>query len=225
MKPDGCIPLGCISTGDIEQKPHEGTQDFGVSEVESKISSTAQIAASSLWTEEQHQLQYDCHVLIREALLVKALRPDGLPSALAKLVGRICGPDFLHIPELSQSDMDRIVHHQITATVPIILIASPGFDPGAKIANLAQATNHHITSIAMGSEEGYAGADRAISSAARQGTWVLLKNVHLAPIWLMDLEKSLFRMHLHNNFRIFLTMELSVKVRLNKCLAIVTTAL
>lgn len=43
--------------------------------------------------------------------------------------------------------------------------------------------------------------------------WVMLKNVHLAPGWLMQLEKKLHSLQPHACFRLFLTMEINPKVR------------
>ena len=43
-------------------------------------------------------------------------------------------------------------------------------------------------------------------------SWVLLKNVHLAPQWLVSLEKKLHSITPHANFRLFLTMEINPKV-------------
>lgn len=45
--------------------------------------------------------------------------------------------------------------------------------------------------------------------------WVLLKNVHLAPQWLVQLEKKLHSLQPHANFRLFLTMEVNPKVPVN----------
>merc|ERR1719491_2329437 len=68
----------------------------------------------------------------------------------------------------------------------------------------------------MGSPEGYALADTAIDECAKTGRgWVLLKNVHLSPSWLSDLEKRLHRKSGHPNFKLFLTMELNPKVPAN----------
>lgn len=67
----------------------------------------------------------------------------------------------------------------------------------------------------MGSAEGFGLADQAISSAIKTGTWVMLKNVHLAPSWLGQLEKKLHSMKPHRNFRLFLTMETNPKVPVN----------
>lgn len=45
--------------------------------------------------------------------------------------------------------------------------------------------------------------------------WVLLKNVHLAPQWLVQLEKKLHSLQPHTNFRLFLTMEINSSVPVN----------
>ena len=42
--------------------------------------------------------------------------------------------------------------------------------------------------------------------------WVLLKNVHLAPQWLVTLEKKLHTLTPHPGFRLFMTMEINPKV-------------
>jgi dynein heavy chain 1 len=42
-----------------------------------------------------------------------------------------------------------------------------------------------------------------------------LKNVHLAPQWLVTLEKRLHAMPAHNQFRLFLSMEIHPKLPSN----------
>lgn len=42
--------------------------------------------------------------------------------------------------------------------------------------------------------------------------WVMLKNVHLAPQWLVQLEKKLHSLTPHSSFRLFLTLEITPKV-------------
>ena len=64
----------------------------------------------------------------------------------------------------------------------------------------------------MGSNEGLATADKAVSNAASVGTWVLVKNVHLTPAWLQSLEKRLDALRPHPNFKLFLSMESSPKI-------------
>ena len=88
----------------------------------------------------------------------------------------------------------------------------PGFDASGRVDDLATEINKQITSIAIGSAEGFNQADKAIASAAKSGRWVMLKNVHLAPQWLVQLEKKLHSITPHNSFRLFLTMEINPKV-------------
>ena len=72
-----------------------------------------------------------------------------------------------------------------------------------------------ITSL--GSAEGFKSSEKAINSASKSGTWVLLKNVHLAPNWLVQLEKKIHALKSHPSFRLFLSMDITPKVLL-KCL-------
>lgn len=70
-----------------------------------------------------------------------------------------------------------------------------------------------LVSVAIGSAEGFDQAEKAMQSSSKTGTWVLLKNVHLAPNWLSDVQKFIFRLDKpHPNFRLFLTMESNPKV-------------
>lgn len=69
-------------------------------------------------------------------------------------------------------------------------------------------------SFFRGSAEGFTLAEQAINTAAKQGNWVLLKNVHLAPQWLKELEKKLHSLKPHESFRLFLSTEIHPKVLL-----------
>ena len=64
----------------------------------------------------------------------------------------------------------------------------------------------------LGSAEGFTLAEQAIASASKQGDWVLLKNVHLAPQWLKELEKKLHSLKPQESFRLFLSTEIHPKV-------------
>lgn len=193
-EPEKSIPAGCYETTPFDQ---------------------AEEAAFESFPEPRQQLHRNVKSAIRDALVIKAMRPDRLLLALANVVEMICGKEFLQVSEVLQEDLHAIVTKQLKPIIPVVLVSAPGFDPSSKVLWAAQKQNQNITSIAMGSEEGYAVADKAIASAARQGTWVLLKNVHLSSSWLADLEKRLFRMQFHDNFRVFMSMEFSSKVQ--KC--------
>ena len=69
-----------------------------------------------------------------------------------------------------------------------------------------------VSFLSSGSAEGFTQADKVINSSSKSGRWVMLKNVHLAPQWLVQLEKKLHNLTPHPAFRLFLTMEINPKV-------------
>jgi dynein heavy chain 1 len=149
---------------------------------------------------------------LQNALVIKCLRPDRLVPALACFVDRVFDRDLLLE---TRYDLDRLVQDETTASTPLCLVSVPGHDASYRVDALVQATSARCTSVAMGSQEGYALADQAIATAARNGSWVLLKNVHLAPSWLGQLEKRLQNLGANRAFRLFLTMEATPKIPVN----------
>ncbi|CAK7266377.1 dynein heavy chain [Sporothrix epigloea] len=143
-------------------------------------------------------------------LLVKLFRLDRLVPAAEKFVTLVLGQDLFDIVE----DLGGTVT-QVSATRPIALVSSPGFDASYKVDNLVERMTARCTNIAMGSAEGLASADKAVSNAAQMGSWVLIKNVHLAPTWLQSLEKRMDSLNPHADFRLFLSMESSPKIPVN----------
>jgi dynein heavy chain 1 len=147
---------------------------------------------------------------LRSLLFVKLFRIDRFVPAAEKFVTAVFGEDLLQVT----GDLKQIVE-QVSSTTPIALCSSPGFDASYKVDNLVQQQRAQCANIAMGSNEGLGSADKAISNAAATGTWVLVKNVHLAPTWLQSLEKRLNALKPHANFRLFLSMESSPKIPVN----------
>jgi len=80
---------------------------------------------------------------------------------------------------------------------------------------LATLLGKRYKSVAMGSAEGYDLADKGINSAIKQGGWVLLRNIHLCPGWVGQLEKRLHSRVPHQDFRLFLTSEIHPKLPSN----------
>jgi dynein heavy chain 1 len=115
----------------------------------------------------------------------------------------------------SSYDLGAMVSDEVPASTPLALISVPGYDASYRVENLIQNTGARSSSVAMGSQEGFTLADQAIATASRQGSWVLLKNVHLAPSWLGQLEKKLQTLNPHRNFRLFLTMEAQPSIPVN----------
>ncbi|KAI6134168.1 dynein heavy chain protein 1, partial [Pisolithus croceorrhizus] len=118
--------------------------------------------------------------------------------------------------ELStELDLGAMVMNEVPSTTPLALVSITGYDASYRVETLIQTVGARSSSVAMGSQEGFTLADQAIAAASRQGTWVLLKNVHLAPTWLGQLEKRLHTLHPHRNFRLFLTMEANPAIPVN----------
>ncbi|CAJ0883095.1 1976_t:CDS:10 [Entrophospora sp. SA101] len=121
-------------------------------------------------------------------------------------------PGFIAQAEL---DLKEMVLDEIQPSTPISLCSVPGYDASYRVDNLVAELNIKCKSVAMGSQEGFTLADQAIAASVKNGEWVLLKNVHLAPSWLGHLEKKLHSMKPNRNFRLFLTMETNPKVPVN----------
>ncbi|KAF2129349.1 dynein heavy chain [Dothidotthia symphoricarpi CBS 119687] len=159
-----------------------------------------------VWAEDLNKL--DKH--LRALILVKLFRVDRFVPAVERFVVEVFGKDILDV----SGDLGDIVK-QVTATTPVALSSSPGFDASYKVDNLVQRENVSCTNIAMGSNEGAASADKAIANAINTGNWVLVKNVHLAPQWLQSLEKRLEAHRPNPNFRLFLSMESNPRIPVN----------
>ena len=147
--------------------------------------------------------------VFKELYLIKVLRPDKFTVVAGKLGKKILGEQILEVPPV---DMKQIVEKESSSKSPILLSSAPGNDPSFKVEQLVKETNKKMTSVAIGSAEGFDLADKAINAAAKSGSWVLLKNVHLAPSWLSEVEKKIYRLQLHDNFRLFLTTEFNPKI-------------
>ncbi|KAK4683210.1 dynein heavy chain [Podospora pseudoanserina] len=143
-------------------------------------------------------------------LLVKLFRLDRFVPTAERFVTLVFGNDLFDIVEDLKQTVD-----QVSATRPISLVSSPGFDASYKVDSLVERMRVRCTNIAMGSNEGLASADKAISNAAQTGSWVLIKNVHLAPTWLQSLEKRMESLNPNPEFRLFLSMESSPKIPVN----------
>lgn len=160
----------------------------------------------AIWDENMEKRDQE----LLSLLLVKLFRLDRFVPAAERFVTTVFGPNLLDTAEDLKQTVD-----QVSASRPIALCSSPGFDASYKVDNLVERSRATCTNIAMGSNEGLATADKAVSNAAANGSWVLVKNVHLAPTWLQSLEKRMDSLKPHPDFRLFLSMESSPKIPVN----------
>lgn len=153
-------------------------------------------------------------IALHQLLLIQAFRPDRVVAASHIFVSAVMGESFMELAE-KELDFGSCVEQQLNSNTPALLCSVTGFDASGRVDDLAAELNKQISSIAIGSAEGFNQADRAINMACKTGKWVILKNVHLAPQWLVQLEKKLHSIQSHPGFRLFLTMEINPKVPVN----------
>lgn len=151
---------------------------------------------------------------MHQLLVIQALRPDRTMAMSQSVVSTVLGPSFMDSAE-SELDLASVVEKEVKSTNPILMCSVPGYDASGRVDDLSAELSKSLTSIAIGSSEGFSQADKVINSSAKNGRWVMLKNVHLAPQWLVQLEKKLHTLSPHPNFRLFLTLEIHPKIPVN----------
>jgi dynein heavy chain 1 len=145
---------------------------------------------------------------VMKMTVVNILRPDRFIPASQMLFKMVLSEEAL---SQGQINLEKISENS-DAKNPLLLVSSPGYDASYLVDQLAKQKRKKQTSVAIGSPEAFEEAESAIRLAARSGSWVLLKNVHLAPQWLVNLEKTIYQLQLNPQFRLFLTMEVNPKV-------------
>ncbi len=139
-------------------------------------------------------------------LVVQTLRPEAMLEASSAFLNSIFGSDFQWDRSL---DIGAVTDCSSPHS-PILLVCEAGYDAGHNVESLASSRGMKLTSIAMGSAEGFSLADRSLLVAAKEGSWVLLQNCHVCPQWLDLLEKRLHGLSsVHNDFHLFLTADIN----------------
>ncbi|KAK5608849.1 Cytoplasmic dynein 2 heavy chain 1 [Crenichthys baileyi] len=142
--------------------------------------------------------------LFQQLLLVQAVRPDRLQSAMTAFASQALGMKELSPPPLNL----RRLYTETMEWEPVLIIISPGADPSQELVELAAETigrdNYHEISMGQGQ------ADVALATlrkCSQDGDWLCLKNLHLVTAWLPLLEKELNVLHPKASFRLWLTAE------------------
>ena len=145
-----------------------------------------------------------------EMAVVRVLRPDRFTMAAQQWVDVVFNKE-LPVQNL-EFNLQTVVTKESHSRAPIMLCSRPGFDASSKVDDMAASLGVRYQSLAMGSEEGFQLAEKYVSMAAKNGTWVLLRNVHLCPIYMVQFEKKLHSLAPHDDFRVFLTAEINDKL-------------
>jgi len=114
------------------------------------------------------------------------------------------------------SDLEAVTQNEIGPTIPLMLCSAPGYDVSGRVESMARELGKKLAAVAMGSAEGFETAESMLGLAAKQGTWVMLKNVHLCVDWLREtLVKRLQAFTIsntHEDFRVFITSEINPRL-------------
>ncbi|XP_075054902.1 cytoplasmic dynein 2 heavy chain 1 [Mixophyes fleayi] len=146
--------------------------------------------------------------LFQQVLVVQAVRPDRLQSAMAQFACRSLG-----LKELSPAPLNlKRLSKDTLAIEPILIIISPGADPSQELQELASAEvgRECYREVAMGQGQAEL-AVQTLRESAREGEWLCLKNLHLVISWLPVLEKELNTLQPKPSFRLWLTAEVHPK--------------
>ncbi|MCQ2815661.1 MAG: AAA family ATPase [archaeon] len=147
-----------------------------------------------------------------KSIILLVLRPDRMMGTLTQFLKLVFSDQFINIPEL---DLAKVVENETNCKSPILFCSAPGHDASSKIEELAKKLNKRFLSIAIGSPEGFELVEKNFPVKVSSGEWLVLKNVHLAPAWLNELEKKLYSSKVNPSFRLFLTMENNPKIPAN----------
>jgi dynein heavy chain len=142
-------------------------------------------------------------------LILRALRPDRLSTALSTFITKEMGPDYVFQPPFDMS----ATYAESSASTPIFFVLFPGVDPttwvetlGGKFNISTEKGNFCNISMGQGQEKP---AEEKLVSFAKSGGWIMLQNLHLMSTWLPTLERTLEIVSetAHQDFRCFISAE------------------
>ncbi|KAH8376856.1 hypothetical protein KR093_001749 [Drosophila rubida] len=158
----------------------------------------------------------------QRVLLAQIFRPDLLLAQLRAATGQLLGiaPEAASQPSVAQ------LLEQSSSERPVLLISQPELDPAAELRAVALrkwgSQKYLELAIGRGSEQR---ALSAVRQAAVAGQWLCVKNVHLVPQWLAQLERELDALQSKSpDFRLWLLCEttqgLSAVALYERCLKV-----
>ena len=160
---------------------------------------------------ESAQLPKDLRELssFHRLLLLRAMRPDRISSGLTNFIAEKMGDEYIQQPPFDIFE----TYNETSSTTPIFFVLFPGVDPTPDVERVGaslgiSSVNGKFENISMGQGQ----EDRArdsIFKAAKEGTWIMLQNVHLMESWMKLFEGYLEKASAtaDPNFRCFISSE------------------
>lgn len=97
---------------------------------------------------------------LNELIVIHSLRSDRLMASAHRLVSTAFGESFMQQDKVI--DMKEIIENEVSSSDPVLLCSATGYDASNKIEDLGVDTNRQVTSIAIGSAEGFSQAESVI---------------------------------------------------------------
>merc|ERR1719191_2093067 len=123
--------------------------------------------------------------------LLRVLRPDRIGAALTQFVTDHLGNSFVDQSPFSMEE----TYNESTCVTPFFFVLFPGTDPTPTVEALARKlgiteANGRFVNISMGQGQEQV-AINALNKSAKDGSWIMLQNIHLMQVWLKQLERCL----------------------------------
>ncbi|KAM7360514.1 dynein heavy chain at 93AB isoform 2-T2 [Cochliomyia hominivorax] len=178
-------------------------------DIETSSKRWKKLVESELPEKEKFPQEWKNKTALQRLCMIRALRPDRMTYALADFIEEKLGSKYVEnrAMEFSKS------FEEASPSTPIFFILSPGVNPlkdvealGKLLGYSQDLDNFHNVSLGQGQE---AIAEAAMDTAAKNGHWVVLQNIHLVRKWLPVLEKKLeyYAEGSHPDYRMFLSAE------------------
>lgn len=140
-----------------------------------------------------------------KVLIAQVLRPDLLLTVLQGFCSRQLGFNYMAVVQPTVQQLSA----ESSAEKPVILmLVNAGTDPSRELKELAGGHKGYVElSVSEGQERETL---QCVNKAAKEGHWMCLKNVHLLPQLVRDLETELstcLAAGVHPNFRLWIVCE------------------
>jgi dynein heavy chain len=146
---------------------------------------------------------------LQRLVLVRCVRPDRVGTASMKIVVSNMGAKYV---DTVPTDI-ATAYLESSPIIPLIFILADGVDPLSQLQSHADKCSAsgtlkvELKVLALGHGQEVS-AERIIAEGAKSGHWVYLRNCHLMPDWMPNLERifnNLCTSKPHKNFRLWLS--------------------